>query len=81
MHLPPLGRRPVYFAERGGFVDCTVYDRYDLGAGAAIAGPAIVEEVDSTTTVHPGYGVAIDAYGQMILTPVDAQGGTLQSAD
>ena len=75
------GRRPVYFAERGGFVDCPVYDRYDLGAGAEIAGPAIVEEVDSTTTVHPGYGVAIDAYGQMILTPVDAQDGTLQSAD
>ena len=75
------GRRPVYFAERGGFVDCPVYDRYDLGAGAAIAGPAIVEEVDSTTTVHPGYGVAIDACGQMILTPVDAQDGTLQSAD
>ena len=66
-------RRPVYFAESGGFVDCPVYDRYSLGAGAEIAGPAIVEEVDSTTTVHPGYQIAVDAYGQIILTPIAAQ--------
>ena len=43
--------RPVYFAESKGFVDCPVYDRYALGAGAVVQGPAIVEEIDSTTVV------------------------------
>ena len=29
----------MYFAEAGGFVDCPIYDRYALGAGATFAGP------------------------------------------
>ena len=32
------GQRPVYFAESEGFVDCPVYDRYALGAGAIVQG-------------------------------------------
>ncbi len=59
--------RPVYFAENEGFVECPIYDRYALGAGAAIVGPAIVEEIDSTTTVHPGYQVQVDEFGHMVL--------------
>ena len=53
----PKERRPVYFAEAGDYVDCPIYDRYALAAGAAFAGPAVVEEFDSTTVVHPGFGV------------------------
>ena len=48
----------MYFAESDGYVDCPIYDRYALPAGATFAGPAIVEEFDSTTVVHPGYAVA-----------------------
>src|SRR5581483_10294726 len=44
----PKAQRDVYFAEAGGFVDCGIYDRYALPAGTHIAGPAIVEEFDST---------------------------------
>ncbi|MYF93575.1 MAG: hydantoinase/oxoprolinase family protein [Gemmatimonadetes bacterium] len=62
------GQRPVYFAESEGFVDCPVYDRYALGAGAVVQGPAIVEEIDSTTVVHPQYQVRVDEVGQMVLT-------------
>ena len=62
------GQRPVYFAESKGFVDCPVYDRYALGAGAVVQGPAIVEEIDSTTVVHPQYQVRVDDVGQMVLT-------------
>ena len=54
----PKERRPVYFAEAGDYVDCPIYDRYALAAGAAFAGPAVVEEFDSTTVVHPGFGRA-----------------------
>ena len=39
-----------------------------LGAGAVVQGPAIVEEIDSTTVVHPQYQVRVDEVGQMVLT-------------
>ena len=48
-----LGNRSVYFSERGGFVACNVYDRYELSAGVPIPGPAVILEMDSTTLVHP----------------------------
>ncbi len=60
-------RRPVYFAESGDFLDCPVYDRYSLGAGAKLEGPAIVEEFDSTTVVHPGYHARVDDYGNLFI--------------
>ena len=67
------GQRPVYFAESEGYVDCPVYDRYGLGAGAIVRGPAIVEEIDSTTVIHPQYQVRIDDFGQMVLTVAEAR--------
>jgi N-methylhydantoinase A len=36
-------------------VPCDVYDRYRLQAVARLAGPAVVEEIDSTVVIHPGY--------------------------
>jgi N-methylhydantoinase A len=60
-------RREVYFAEAGGYVECPIYDRYALGAGAHLAGPAVVEEFDSTTVVHPGYGLLVDGYGNLLI--------------
>jgi N-methylhydantoinase A len=58
-------RRPVYFAEASGYVDCPIYDRYLLGDGCVIDGPAIVEELDSTTTIHPGYRAVVDPFGNL----------------
>ena len=63
----PKERRPVYFAEAGEYVDCPIYDRYSLGAGAALAGPAVVEEFDSTTVVHPGFALTVDGTGNLII--------------
>ena len=59
--------RQVCFAEAGGFVDCPSYDRYRLPAGAVIDGPAIVEEMDSTTVIHPGYRARVDRYGNLLI--------------
>ena len=67
------GHRPVYFAESEGYVDCPVYDRYTLGADSVVRGPAIVEEIDSTTVVHPQYQVRVDDVGQMVLTAAEAR--------
>jgi N-methylhydantoinase A len=63
----PKGRRQVYFSEAGGFVDCAIYDRYALAAGAVFPGPAVVEEFDSTVVVHPGYAVAVDDVGNLVI--------------
>ena len=60
--------RQVYFAEAGGFVDCPIYDRYALGAGRILLGPAIVEEVDSTTVIHPGFEVRVDDFGNLLVS-------------
>ena len=59
--------RAVYFAEVGGFVDCSIYDRYRLEPGYEVQGPAIVEEVDSTTVIHPGYRAVVDKFGNLYL--------------
>ena len=60
--------RSVYFDERKGFVECPVYDRYRLSAGSVFEGPAIVEEIDATTVIHPGYEARVDRFGNLILT-------------
>jgi N-methylhydantoinase A len=65
--VPRRALRKVYFAEAGGFTDCPSFDRYRLAAGDLIDGPAIVEEMDSTTVIHPGFGAEVDAYGNLLI--------------
>src|SRR3546814_3210693 len=48
-----VGRRDIWLAEARDFVDCPVYDRDMLQPGNRIAGPAIVEQMDTTTVVLP----------------------------
>jgi N-methylhydantoinase A/oxoprolinase/acetone carboxylase beta subunit len=38
-----------------------------------VVGPAIVEEIDSTTTIHPGYQARIGEFGHMVLTGAEAK--------
>jgi N-methylhydantoinase A len=59
--------RPGYFAEAGGYVACPGYDRYRLGAGCSVAGPAVVQEIDSTTLLHPGYRAEVDRLGNLLI--------------
>lgn len=63
----PSGRRPVHFAESGGYVETPVLDRYALAAGSRFEGPAIVEEYDSTIVVHPGFTAETDSHGNLLL--------------
>jgi N-methylhydantoinase A len=64
-----MKRRPVYFAEAGGFIDCPTYHRYRLGSGAVILGPALIVEMDSMTVLHPGFSAGVDEYGNLLITP------------
>lgn len=61
------GARHAYFAELGDFVATPVYDRYRLGAGMDFAGPAIVEERESTIVVPPGMRSSVDDFGNIRL--------------
>lgn len=63
------GARPVYFAAAGGMLECPIYDRYALRRGNRVVGPAVVEEMDSSTVIPPGYVAEVAAAGVMILTP------------
>jgi N-methylhydantoinase A len=65
---PLKGSRPVYFGEVGDYVDCAIYDRHALRPKAELSGPAILEEVVSTTVVHPGWHVEVATNLDLILT-------------
>jgi N-methylhydantoinase A len=64
-----IGKRPVYFEKKGGFVDCPRYRREKLAPNFPIAGPAILEQTDSTLVVSPGWWGQVDASGNLILRP------------
>ena len=56
------GSRPVHFGGEGGAVETPVYVRADLAAGARLQGPAIVDQLDSTTLVPPGWRAEVDEW-------------------
>jgi N-methylhydantoinase A len=59
--------RHVWFAATG-FTPTQVYWRPGLEGGRIVPGPAIVEALDSTTVVPPGWAAAVDAMGFIRLT-------------
>jgi N-methylhydantoinase A len=61
------GTRPMYDVQRRAFTDAGVYDRSALAAGERIAGPAIVNQFDSTTIVLAGQRAHVDAYGTLTI--------------
>jgi N-methylhydantoinase A len=63
----PKGERPVYFRQHGGWITTPVFERSTLPAGASLTGPAIVEEPMATTVVHPGEGLEVDRFGNLLL--------------
>jgi N-methylhydantoinase A len=56
----PVETRQAFFGR--GLVDTPVFRRGDLAPGAALAGPAIIEEQTSTTVLAPGQHGKVDAY-------------------
>jgi len=54
------GHRRVYFPQYGDYHDTPVYDRYRLGPGTRIAGPAIIEERESTAILGPSAVADVD---------------------
>jgi N-methylhydantoinase A/oxoprolinase/acetone carboxylase beta subunit len=54
-------------------VDTPVYARDKLLAGNVIQGPAIVEQLDSTTVILPRQRAEVDTFGTLIIA-VEAAG-------
>ena len=65
------GTRQAYFPSVNGYLDCPVYDRYSLRAGAEFPGPAIIEEAEATTIVRPDESVTIDKWLNLVITLED----------
>ena len=65
------GTRNVYFPDRDGFIECPIYDRYKLGPGVVIKGPALIEENESTCVIGLGDLVHVDA-GHNLIADVTA---------
>ena len=59
--------RDVWFATTG-FVTADIHWRNALLAGTVITGPAIIEALDSTTVIPPGWTGRIDDLGYIRLT-------------
>jgi N-methylhydantoinase A len=60
-------RRRLYVSRSAGFDDAAVYHRSSLAAGSTFEGPAIVEQMDSTTYVPPQFRCSQDGHGNLIL--------------
>jgi N-methylhydantoinase A len=71
--LPPAG--PLEAAQTGGQMvffeagpaEVSIYARERLGAGARIAGPAILTQLDATTLVLPGQMATVDRFGSLLI--------------
>ncbi len=61
----PRLNRDVYCAVAGAMVDTPVYDGSTLGAGAALDGPAIVEQPGTTLVLLTGQAARIDDFGHL----------------
>jgi N-methylhydantoinase A len=62
----PRGIRQVRFG--GGWFDTPIYDRAFLHRGVRLAGPAIVEQPDTTVVIDPGATAVVDGFGNLVIS-------------
>src|SRR5436190_1634107 len=62
--LAAKGTRPAYWGE---WVDTPVYDGGQLGPGARINGPALIEEPFTVVVLPPNTTAQLDAYGNYVI--------------
>jgi N-methylhydantoinase A len=60
--------RKVFFGKEHGMLNTQIYDRDKLEPGHRIEGPAIVEQLDTTTVIHPEQEATVDEYRNLIVT-------------
>lgn len=60
--------RDAVFSADGSRTRTPIYEGGALGAGAQIAGPAVIEEVTTTIVIEPGWSATLDASGSYLIT-------------
>jgi N-methylhydantoinase A len=65
--LRPMETRRVFFERSGGFVGTPIYRRAEIPVGATLTGPAIVEQLDTTTVIPTGVKATVDDYLNIII--------------
>jgi N-methylhydantoinase A len=63
-----IGKREVFFEQQCEHIKTPIYRREKLKAGNIIGGPAVVEQYDATTVVHPDWIAAVDKFGNLVLS-------------
>jgi N-methylhydantoinase A len=58
----PKGFRDVRFDEHPAPLETPLYERDDLTPGVVLHGPAVIDQLDSTTLVPPGTTAHVDAW-------------------
>ncbi|MFO1070884.1 MAG: hydantoinase/oxoprolinase family protein [Geminicoccaceae bacterium] len=61
----PVGERPVRFA--GRWLPTPVWRREVLAPGMVVEGPALVEQMDTTTVIEPGDRAETDSHGNLLI--------------
>ena len=61
------GERTVYFGKEHGTLNCQIYTRDLLEPGHKICGPAVIEQLDTTTVIHPEQEGTVDNYRNIII--------------
>ena len=63
--------RKVYSPITRDYVKTSVYDRNKLRVGNLVTGPAIVEQMDSTTVIPENYTLELDSLGNLLIKKVE----------
>jgi len=63
----PIEVRRVRFEGHNDFIETKVYQRNEIPIGAVIQGPAIIEQMDSTSVIPPGWTALQDKYANLIV--------------
>ena len=64
----PAETRRVWFDSQDEPQDTPVYARDDLRAGMTFSGPAVIEQLDTTTLIPPGVNAEVDRTGTVRMT-------------
>jgi len=68
------GTRIVHFDAKAG-TGTALYERGQLPPGARVYGPAIIEQLDATTVVPPGWSATVDEFKNVILARASTRHG------
>ena len=62
-----IGERKIYFGKEHGTLDCQIYTRDRLEPGHKLTGPAVIEQLDTTTVIHPEQEAVVDDYRNLMV--------------